>query len=123
MAIGLSGQASMVVTAADTAVAMGSGSVAVLATPRLVALCEEATCAALAEHLAPGSTTVGTHVDLEHLRPTPVGAEVQAVAVLERIEGRRLTFSVSAADTRGRVATGTVTRAMVEVDRFMDMTR
>ncbi|MEI8238670.1 MAG: hotdog domain-containing protein [Actinomycetota bacterium] len=113
----------MVVTEADTAIAMRSGSVSVLATPRVVALCEEATCAALAGQLAEGSTTVGMRVQIDHLQPTPVGAEVEAEAVLEKIEGRRLTFSVSASDTKGLVAAGRVTRVLVEVDRFMDKTR
>lgn len=121
--VGLKGSTSMVVTDADTAVAMGSGSVMVLATPRLVALCEQATCAALAGHLVESCTTVGMRVQLDHLRPTGVGERVEAEAVLEKIEGRRLTFTVSASDTKGLVAAGKVTRVLVEVDRFMDKTR
>ena len=121
--IGLSGAVTVVVTDADTAVAMGSGSVEVLATPRVVALVEQATCAALDGHLAPGWTTVGTRVELDHLRPTPVGGSVQATAILEEIQGRKLTFSVSASDTKGQVAAGKVTRILVEVDRFMESTR
>jgi fluoroacetyl-CoA thioesterase len=113
----------MVVTEADTAIAMGSGSVAVLATPRVVALCEQATCAALAGHLAEGCTTVGMRVQLDHLQPTPVGGTVEAEALLEKIEGRRLTFMVSASDTKGLVAAGRVIRVLVEVDRFMDKTQ
>ena len=113
----------MVVTDADTAVAMGSGSVKVLATPRVVALCEQATCAAVAGHLDAGCTTVGMRVQLAHLQPTAVGARVDAEAVLEKIEGRRLTFMVSATDTKGLVAAGKVTRVLVEVDRFMDKTQ
>ena len=121
--VGLKGTARLVVTDADTAVAMGSGSVLVLATPRVIALCEQATCAALAGHLAEGSTTVGMRVQLDHLQPTPVGGEVEAEAILEKIEGRRLTFMVSASDTKGLVAAGKVTRVLVEVDRFMDKTQ
>ena len=118
--IGLKGLATLIVGEADTAVAMGSGTVHVLATPRVVALVEQATCAALAGHLAEGCTTVGMRVQLDHLRPTPVGGRVTAEAVLEKIEGRRLTFTVSATDTKGLVAAGKVTRALVEVDRFME---
>ena len=118
--IGLKGLATLIVGEADTAVAMGSGTVHVLATPRVVALVEQATCAALAGHLAEGCTTVGMRVQLDHLRPTPVGVRVTAEAVLEKIEGRRLTFTVSATDTKGLVAAGKVTRALVEVDRFME---
>jgi predicted thioesterase len=62
-------------------------------------------------------------VQIDHLQPTPVGAIVEAEATLERIEGRRLTFTVSAADTRGLVAAGKVTRVLVEVDRFNSKVR
>jgi predicted thioesterase len=113
----------MVVSDDDTAIAFGSGSVPVLATPRLIALCESATCVAMDGHMPSGSTTVGMRVQLDHLSPTPVGVEVEAEAILEKIEGRRLTFMVSASDTRGLVAAGKVTRVLVEVDRFMDKTR
>jgi predicted thioesterase len=92
---GLKGLATMTVGEADTAVAMGSGTVHVLATPRVVALVEQATCAALAGHLDEGCTTVGMRVQLDHLHPTPVGGLVNAEAVLEKVEGRRLTFTVS----------------------------
>lgn len=119
----MKGTARLVVTDADTALAMGSGSVVVLATPRVVALVEQATCAALAGHLPEGSTTVGMRVQLDHLQPTAVGGQVEAEAVLEKIEGRRLTFTVSASDTKGLVAAGKVTRVLVEVDRFMDKTQ
>jgi len=113
----------MVVGEADTALAVGSGTVLVLATPRVIALCEKATCAALDGRLDEGCTTVGMRVQLDHLRPTAVGGKVEAEAVLERIEGRRLTFTVSASDTKGLVAAGKVTRILVEVDRFMDKTQ
>jgi fluoroacetyl-CoA thioesterase len=121
--IGLRGIARMVVTDDDTAIAVGSGSVPVLATPRVIALCEAATCAAIEGHLPSGCTTVGMRVQLDHLQPTAVGHEVEAEAILEKIEGKRLTFMVSASDTRGLVAAGKVTRVLVEVDRFMDKTQ
>ena len=121
--VGLKGVASMVVGETDTALAVGSGTVLVLATPRVIALCEQATCAALNGHLDAGCTTVGMRVQLDHLRPTAVGGKVEAEAVLEKIEGRRLTFMVSASDTRGLVAAGKVTRVLVEVDQFMDKTQ
>lgn len=117
--VGARGEATLVVSEADTARAVGSGDVDVLATPRLVALCEQATCAALAELVPDGSTTVGMKVQVDHLQPTPVGASVTAEAVLERIEGRRLGFTVSAYDAGGLVAAGRVTRVLVERDRFM----
>jgi predicted thioesterase len=115
---GLQGSAAMVVTAADTAVALGSGDVEVLGTPRVVALCEAATLAAVRSALADGETTVGTRVDVEHLRPSRVGVDAVATAVLEGVEGRRLRFAVEAHDDDQLVARGTVTRAVVSRDRF-----
>jgi fluoroacetyl-CoA thioesterase len=116
---GLRGEASLVVTEADTARSLGSGSVDVLGTPRLLALCEQATCLALEGRLPEGSSTVGMRVQIDHLQPTPVGVEVTAEAVLDRVEGRRVIFTVSASDPGGIVAAGRVTRAVVDLERFM----
>jgi predicted thioesterase len=120
LATGLRGEARLTVTDADTARALGSGSVDVLGTPRVVALVEEAACKALEDRLDAGTTSVGMRVRVDHLLPTPVGAEVIAEAMLERIEGRRLTFTVSASDERGLVAAGKVTRVVVDLERFMN---
>lgn len=90
-----------------------------LATPRLIALCEEASLEALAGKLPEGRTSVGMRVQLDHLAPTAVGHNVTAEATLEKVEGRRLTFTVSANDDRGLVAAGKVTRVVVDVDNFM----
>jgi len=116
---GHKGEAKLVVGEADTARALGSGSVDVLGTPRLVALCEEASCRAIAPELPEGNTTVGINVRLDHLQPSPIGAEVVAEAVLAKVEGRRLTFTVSASDERGLVAVGKVVRVVVDVERFL----
>jgi len=105
---------------ADTAVAAHSGDVAMLATPRVIALCEEAAVAAVAGHLATGETTVSMRVQLDHLAPAPVGDTVTAGAKLEKVEGRRLRFSVSVSDERGLVAAGKVTRVVVDRARFLD---
>lgn len=109
----------MTVTEADTAAALGSGSVDVLGTPRLVALCEHATCRATEGLLARGETTVGMRVQFDHLAPTAVGSTVTAEAVLEKIEGRRLTFTVSASDPCGLVGAGKITRVVVDTERFL----
>lgn len=116
---GMRGDAKLVVTDADTARALGSGSVDVLGSPRLIALCEEACCNAISDALGDGSTSVGMRVQFDHLQPTPIGAEVIAEAVLEKIEGRRLKFTVSASDPGGLVAAGKITRVVVDLDRFM----
>jgi predicted thioesterase len=118
--LGLTAKISLTVAAEDTALAARSGDVAVLATPRIIALVEEAAVAAVAGHLADGETTVSMRVQLDHLAPSPVGSVVSAGAKLEKIEGRRLKFSVSVSDARGLVAAGKVTRVVVERERFMD---
>ena len=119
MSAGLKGEARLVVGQSDTARALGSGEVEVLGTPRLVALLEEATIDAVKGYLDNGSTTVGMRVQVDHLQPTPVGAEVFAEAYLDKIEGRRITFTVTASDSGGLVAAGKVTRVVVDVNRFM----
>ena len=116
---GLAASFVFVVGDADTAVALGSGDVPVLATPRVVALAERATCAAVAPHLPPDLTTVGTRVEVDHLAPTPVGGTVTVDAVLEAVDGRRLTFAVRVRDDERPVATGTVWRVLVTRDRFL----
>jgi predicted thioesterase len=117
---GLSATVSLDVTDDDTALAVRSGDVEVLATPRVVALAEEAAVKALDGTLPPGSTTVGYRVQLDHLAPTTPGTTVQAEATLEAVEGRRLTFRVAVTDHRGLVAAGRITRVTVERDRFME---
>ena len=108
------------VTEADTAAALGSGDVPVLGTPRVLALCEAATIAAVEAALGVAETTVGVHVELEHLLSVPVGASVSAEAHLAEVDGRRLTFVVRLEDDQGRlVATGRVRRALVERARFL----
>jgi len=115
---GLSARVELVVADSDTALAVGSGDVAVLATPRLLALCEQATVAAAAPGLDPGETTVGSRVELDHLSPTPVGTPVVAIAVLESVDGPRLTFTVSAVQEGREVARGVVRRVVVDRARF-----
>jgi fluoroacetyl-CoA thioesterase len=117
---GLRGTATWVVTEADTAFAIGSGDVEVFGTPRLVGLCEAATMHALAGQLDDDSSSVGMRIRIDHLQPTPVGASVTAEAVLEKIDGRRLTFTVTVTDSGGLVAAGKITRAIVDRARFLD---
>ena len=117
---GLSASAKLVVTDADTAIALGSGDVPVLATPRLIALAEEAAIESIAGQLDDGTTSVGYRVQLDHLAPTAIGGEVTAEATLETVESRRLTFRVSASDSRGLVAAGRITRVVVDRERFLD---
>jgi fluoroacetyl-CoA thioesterase len=116
---GLSAKVMLKVSEQDTAIAHRSGDVDVLATPRLVALCEEACCAAIKDFVDIGQTTVGMRVQFDHLAPSPIGDVVYAEATLQRIEGKRLTFSVNVKDSRGLVAAGVLVRALVNREEFL----
>jgi fluoroacetyl-CoA thioesterase len=116
---GLVGSLDHTVKEGDTAEALGSGDVPMLATPRVVALAEEASCLAVNDQLDAGDTTVGVRVQLDHLLPVPVGGSVRVEAKLESVEGRRLTFVVSVNNDHGLVAAGKVTRVVVHRDRFI----
>ena len=109
------------VTDDDTAAALGSGSLPVLGTPRLLAWCEAATCAAIAALLGAGETSVGTRVELEHVRASAVGARVEVTASSVFRDGRLHRFSVVARDTDGGrvLGTGEVTRVVVDAERFL----
>lgn len=120
LAPGVSASADLVVGAADTAVALGSGDLPVLGTPRLLALCEAATLRVLDGRLADSVTSVGVAVHLEHRAPSHPGATVTARATLESIQGRRLRFRVEVIDGPRLVATGTVERAIVDRSRFLE---
>ena len=109
------------VTDDDTAAALGSGSLPVLATPRLLAWCEAATCTAIEDQLREGETSVGTRVSLEHLAASPVGAEVEVTASPAYVDGRLHRFTVAArhAGEGKLVASGEITRVVVDAERFL----
>jgi len=116
---GLTGEASLVVVEADTAQAVGSGGLAVLATPRMLALMEQAAFQAVQPHLAAGETTVGTGVEIQHVAATPLGMRVTARARLEAVNGRKLRFHVEASDEQGLIGMGTHERFVVQAGRFL----
>jgi predicted thioesterase len=116
---GLTGSVEWTVTAADTAAALGSGDVPVLGTPKVLALAEAATMAALAGVLAAGATSVGTRATLRHLAASAVGARVVAHATLTEAAGARLFFSVTVHEGDQVVADGQLERAVVERERFL----
>ncbi len=119
MTPGLTATVTLTVAETDTAIALGSGDVPVLATPRIVALVEEATVAAAAPALDAGATTVGTRVELDHHAPTGVGATVVASATLVSVDGRRLGFEVALRDGSAVTAQGRVDRVVVDRERFL----
>lgn len=116
---GCSGTASLTVGEGDTADALGSGDLAVLGTPALVALCEAATVRAVAEHLSAQQTTVGVRIDLEHLVASAPGALVEARATLVAVDGRRLRFEVDAREGDRLIGRGEVHRVVVDRERFL----
>lgn len=115
--VGVTGQAALEVADIDTAIAFGSGDVPVLATPRMIALMEQAACAALADWLPPTDTSVGTRIDVRHTAPTGIGARVTATAVVTRAEPARVTFEVTTRDDVAGAVIGQGEHVRVLVDR------
>lgn len=107
------------VSAANTALALGSGDMEVFATPAMVALMENAAMMAVADCLPEGSTTVGIEISTSHLKASAVGAVVVAEATLEEVDGRRLLFSLKAWDDAGVIGEGKHTRFIVDRERFL----
>lgn len=116
---GIQGESKLTVDDNNTAIAHGSGTVSVLATPALIALLENAAQNSVAPYLEDGSTTVGTMVNIKHLAATPVGLNVTAFSRLTEVDGRRLVFEVEARDEVEVVATGMHERFIIKMDSFM----
>ena len=115
---GLTGHAEMVVGTSDTAPRIGSGHIAVLATPKMISLMEEAALAAV-EHLLPdGKQSLGTHIEISHLAATPVGMTVKAEAKLIAVDGRKLSFALRAADEMDLIGEGRHDRVVVTAASF-----
>ena len=116
---GLSARSAATVVPGNTAAAMGSGDLDVFATPALVALMEHAAMTAVASELPEGSTTVGAEMNVTHIKPSGLGAEITATAVLTEVEGRKLTFNVGARDAGGMIGEGVHIRYVVNRAKFM----
>ena len=119
MTPGQSATVQMVVSPAETAKAVGSGNLEVLATPAMIALMERAACAALAPTLEPSQTSVGTHVQVDHMAASPLGTPISATATVTAVDGRRVVFDVSASQPSGLIGRGTHHRVLVSAARFM----
>ena len=115
---GIRGQQEMTVTREDTAMVHGSGTLQVLATPRMAALMEETVWKSVAEYLESGMGTVGIRLELDHLAPTPVGMKVVCESVLDKVEGRKLTFSIIARDEKEEIGRAVHQRFLVEEEKF-----
>jgi len=116
---GLSAEVEIAVSETETAAHLGSGSLAVYATPALVALMENAAVRALEGHLSEGQTTVGSHMDVRHLAATPVGMQVCAHAELVDVDGRKLTFHIQAWDEAEQIGEANHVRYVVDAVKFM----
>ncbi len=115
---GLIGQAEMVVGTSDTAPRIGSGRIAVLATPKMINLIEEAALAAIEDRLPAGKQSLGTLVEVSHLAATPVGMRVRAEAEVVAVEGRKVVFAVKAEDERDLIGEGHHQRVVVTAAAF-----
>lgn len=118
LAPGLEGVVKVVVAPHMSATAYDSGPVNGLATPAMVGLMEAACMRAVAGAMEPGQSSVGVHLDIEHLAPTPVGMAVVAHAWLERVEGRRLFFRLRVEDEVGEIGRGRHERVLVNLEKF-----
>ena len=122
MKIGTVYEKKLMVTEALTAKVMGSGDLDVFATPAMIALMEGCAAESVANSLEEGMTTVGTHIDVEHLAATPVGMEVACKSTLVRVEGRALHFELEVSDACGLIGKGEHDRFVVAATRFREKT-
>ncbi|MGY9079780.1 MAG: thioesterase family protein [Candidatus Nanopelagicales bacterium] len=111
--VGHAAKREFTVSPSDTAIALGSGSVNVLATPMAIAWCEAVTTMAISEAICADCTTVGYKIDFLHLSPTSVGESVYANALVESVSGDRIIFSIDLRNAEMQVGTGKITRVRV----------
>lgn len=119
MNIGTSYTATTVVNSNNTAAALGSGDMEVFATPAMVALMENAAMNAVAPHLEAGQTTVGTQITTSHIKASALGATISATATLTAVDGRSLTFAITAREGDKVIGEGSHTRFIVDRERFL----
>ncbi|MPQ31672.1 dihydrolipoamide acyltransferase [Clostridium estertheticum] len=116
---GLKSVIEQMVEKSDTANSYGSGDLDVYATPAMAALMENAAKNGIKKELPVGYTTVGIEISVKHIKPTPVGVKVRAEAILEKAEGKKLTFKVEAFDDMGKIGEGTHIRYVVKAEEFI----
>ena len=118
--IGMKAEVGTLAEREDTAKEVGSGSLLVYATPCMVAMMEGAACEAIEDCLKDTETTVGTELNIRHTSATPVGLEVRAVAEVTAVEGKVITFAVTAFDEAGEIGSGTHKRVIVNTQKFLE---
>ena len=119
---GITNEKSVAVTLANTALAMGSGTQRVFATPAMIALCEGCCAESIEDLLDEGMTSVGIKVDIEHIAASPLGASILCKSRLITVDGRRLDFEVEVYDNADLIGKGRHTRFIVDADRFVNKT-
>ncbi len=117
---GIKGEAKTQVDETNTAIAYGSGGVAVFATPAMIGLMEKAALDSVDKVLSPGLSSVGTRVDVKHLAATPIGMNITAKSELIVVDGKRLNFKIVAYDDSGLIGEGTHERCIIDLEKFMD---
>lgn len=120
MEVGIKKKTTITVTDKDTALAHGSGSLKVFATPAMVALMENTAMNSVLPYLGEGEATVGTLLNIKHLSATPVGCSVTCESELVEIDGRRLVFKVTASDSKGSIGEGIHERFVILAEKFMN---
>ena len=116
--IGLTAERESLVTEKNTALALKSGSLKVLATPEMIRLIEETSAELVEKNLPPESTSVGISLDIKHTAPTPVGMKFRAAVKIISVDGRKIVLEVVAFDESGEIGRGVHERFIVDRKKF-----
>lgn len=116
---GLQFKSQTIVNKNNTALFLGSGDMNVFATPAMVALMENAAMKAVSDFLPEDSTTVGSLINVSHIKPSGLGETIEATAILTEIDKRKLTFIVKATDSQDTIGEGTHIRYIVDREKFL----
>ncbi len=120
LTIGIIGNKEIIVKTEDTAARYGSGLIEVFATPAMIGLMESTAQLSVQPLLPEGAITLGTEVNIKHLKATPIGMKVKCESKLIAFEGKKLVFEVNAWDEKGEIGSGTHTRYVVDAQKFME---
>ncbi len=116
---GLTAQSETTVSLDNMAITLGSGDLQVFATPAMVALMENAAAKAIAPLLEDGQSSVGTEINVSHIKASGAGAAITATAVVSEVDGRKVTFNIGARDGESLIGEGIHTRFIIDAERFM----
>ncbi len=118
--VGIKGYGEVIVSEANTAKTMGSGTLDVFATPAMIALMEQTAYQSVAEELEPGTGTVGTKMNVSHVAASPVGMKITCETELVKVDNRALTFTVRAFDAKGLIGEGEHERFIIIEEKFQN---